>query len=95
MKVQRNSVKKCVLDRPAVSDLVGKVDSKARKPWIKHEVISKMDEQIKWKNDNSEEVQNHRKLKNELKRTPDKAKKEYHERANDKIVEFCRTGFMI
>ena len=54
-----------------------------------------MDEQIKWKNDNSEEVQNHRKLKNELKRTPDKAKKEYHERANDKIVEFCRTGFMI
>jgi hypothetical protein len=44
VEVQRNSIKKCVLDRLAVSDLVGKVDSRARKPWITYELIGNMDE---------------------------------------------------
>ena len=95
MEVQRKSIKKCVLDRLAMSDLVGKVDSGARKPRITHEVVGKMDEQRKWKNDKNEELQNYRKLRNKLKRTTDKAKKEYLESTSDKIVEFRRTGPLI
>ena len=89
MEVQRKSIKKCVLDRLAMSDLVGKVDSRARKPWmITHEVVGKMYEQRKRKNDKNEELQNYRKLRNKLKRTTDKAKKEYLESTSDKIMEF-------
>jgi hypothetical protein len=47
-----------------------------------------MDEQRKWKNDKNEELQNYRKLRNKLKRTTDKAKKEYLESTADKIMEF-------
>jgi hypothetical protein len=36
-----------VLD--TISDLVGKVEKRARKPWITQETISKMDERRKWK----------------------------------------------
>jgi len=32
VKVQWNNIKKCVLD--TTSDLIGKVDRKAKKPWI-------------------------------------------------------------
>jgi hypothetical protein len=32
VEVQWNNIKKCVLD--TMSDLIGKVDSKVRKPWI-------------------------------------------------------------
>ena len=32
-----------------ISDLVGKVEKRARKPWITQEMISKMDERRKWK----------------------------------------------
>jgi hypothetical protein len=42
-----------VLD--TVSDLVGKVERRARKPWMTQEVISKMDEQTKWSDVSSEE----------------------------------------
>jgi hypothetical protein len=35
-------MKKCLLD--IISDLVGRVESRARKPWISQEMISKMDE---------------------------------------------------
>jgi hypothetical protein len=38
-----------------MSDLVGKVDRRATKPWITQEIISKMDERRKWKNVNNEE----------------------------------------
>jgi hypothetical protein len=37
------NIKKFVSD--TVSDLVGKVDGKARKPWITQEIFSKMNEQ--------------------------------------------------
>jgi hypothetical protein len=53
VEVQCNNIKKCMLD--AMSDLVGKVEKKARKPWITQEMISKMDERRKWKNVNNEE----------------------------------------
>jgi hypothetical protein len=46
-------MKKYVLD--TVSDLVGKVERRARKPRITQEMISKMDERRKWKNVNNEE----------------------------------------
>jgi hypothetical protein len=42
VEVQWNNIKKCVLN--AMSDVVGKVDRRARKPWITQEMISKMDE---------------------------------------------------
>ena len=49
--------------------MVGKVEKRARKPWITQEIISKMDEQRKWKNVNTEEVRrNYTRLRNELKR---------------------------
>jgi hypothetical protein len=43
----------CLLDN--MSDCVGKVEKRARKPWIMQEMISKMDEQSKWKSVNNEE----------------------------------------
>jgi hypothetical protein len=58
-------------------------------------VIGKMEEQRKLKNDNNEELQNYIKLRNKLKRTTNKAKKEYLESTSDKIVEFQRTGPLI
>ena len=48
-----NNIKECVLD--TLSDLVGKVEKRARNPWITQEMISKMDERRKWKNVNTEE----------------------------------------
>jgi len=42
-----------VLD--TISDLVGKVEKRARTPWITQEMISKMYERRKWKNVNTEE----------------------------------------
>ena len=42
-----NNIQKCVLD--TMRDLVRKVDRKARKPQIAHEMINKMDEQKKVK----------------------------------------------
>jgi hypothetical protein len=38
-----------------LSDVVGKVDRKARKPWITLEMINKMDERRKWRKVNNEE----------------------------------------
>jgi len=60
-----------VLD--TISDLVGKVEKR-----ITLEMISKMSERRKWKNVNSEESrENYRRLRKELKRATDNAKKEY------------------
>jgi hypothetical protein len=39
---QWNNIKKCVLD--TVSDVNGKVDRKARKPWITQEMLNKRKE---------------------------------------------------
>jgi hypothetical protein len=56
-------------------------------------MISKMDERRKWKNVNNEEGgKNYRRLRNELKRVTDNAKKEYLESLCDEIIEFQRTG---
>jgi len=89
--VQWNNIKECVLD--TLSDLVGKVEKRARKPWITQEIISKMDERRKWKNVNIEEGRkNYQKLRNELKRATDKAKREYLENTCNEIMEFQRTG---
>jgi len=46
-----NNIKKCVLH--TVIDLDGKIDRKARRPWITHEMINKMDERRKLKNVNN------------------------------------------
>jgi len=63
-----------VLD--TISDLVGKVKKRARKPWTTLEMISEMDERRKWKDVNTEEGRkNYRRLRNELKRATDNAKK--------------------
>ena len=43
VEVQWNNIKECL----TVSDLVGKVEKRARKPWITQEMISKMDERRK------------------------------------------------
>jgi hypothetical protein len=89
--VQWKNIKECVLD--TISDLFGKVERRARKPTITHEMICKMDERRKWKNFNNEEGRrNYRRLRNELKRATDKAKNEYLEKTCAEIMEFHRTG---
>jgi hypothetical protein len=59
-------------------------------------MISKIDGQRKCKSGNNEGKkegkQNCRRLRNELKRTTDEAKKEYLESTCDRIMEFKRTG---
>jgi hypothetical protein len=57
------TISRCVLD--TVSGLVGKVERRARKPWITQEMISKMDVRREWKNVNNEEgSKNYRRLRN-------------------------------
>jgi hypothetical protein len=90
VEVQWNIYKKCVLD--TMSDLDGKVDRKARKPWIIQEMMSKMDEQRTWMNVNKEEgKKNLTRMGNELKSAKHKAMKEYFESTCD-IMELPRTG---
>ena len=75
VEVQWNNIKECVLN--TISDLVGKVEKRARKPWITQEMISKMDERRKWNNVNTEEGwKDYRRLRKELKRATDNAKNE-------------------
>ena len=89
--MQWNHIKGCVLD--TLSGLVGKVEKRARKPWITQKMISKMDERRKWKNVNTEEGRkNYPRLRNELKRATDSAKKEYLENMCNEIRGFQRTG---
>ena len=72
-----------------ISDLVGKIEKRARKPCITQEMISKMDERRKWKNVNTEEGRkDYRRLRNELKRATDNTKKEYLENICNEIMEF-------
>jgi len=52
-----------------------------------------MNERRKWENVSTDEGRkNYRKLRNELKRATDKAKKEYLENICKEIMEFQRTG---
>ena len=52
-----------------------------------------MDERRKWKNVNTGEGRrNYRRLRNELKRATENAKKEYLENICKEIMEFQRTG---
>ena len=68
VEVQWSNIKECVLDN--LSDLVGKVEKRAKKPWITQEMISKMDERRKWKNVSNEEGRkNYRRLRKELKKS--------------------------
>jgi hypothetical protein len=93
-EVQWNNIKECMLD--TISDLVGKVEKIARKPWLAKEMVSKMDERRKLNNVNNEEgTRNYRRQRNELKRATEKAKKEYLENICNEIMEFQRTDVMI
>ena len=76
-----------------VTDLAGKVEKRARKPWITQEMISKTGERRKWKNVNNEDGRkNYRRLRNKLKSATETAKKEYPENICNEIIEFQRTG---
>jgi hypothetical protein len=91
VEVQWNNIKECVLD--TLGDQVGKVEKRARKTWNTQEMISNMDEKRKCKNVNTEEDRkNYRRLRNELKRATDNAKKEYLENVCKEFMEFQRTG---
>jgi len=55
-------------------------------------MINKIEERRKWKNVNNEEgKKNYRRLRKELKRATDNAKKEYLENVCNEITEFQRT----
>jgi hypothetical protein len=79
-----------VLD--TISDWVGEVDRKARKPYITKEIINKMDERRKWKNVNNEGRNTYQKTEEQTERATDKATMEYFQSVCDNIVEFQRTG---
>ena len=90
--MQWKNIKKCASD--TIGDLVGKVEKRARKPWITQEMISKMNERKKWKNVNTEEGRrNYRRLKIELKRATEKARKEHLENICNEIMEICPASF--
>ena len=56
-------------------------------------MISKMDKRRKWKIFNTEKGRrNYRRLRNELNRATEKAKKEYLENAYTEVMEFHRTS---
>ena len=83
-------ITECVKD--TINDLVGKVEKRARKPWITQEMMSKIDERRKWKNvNNVEGKKNYRRLKNELKRATDNAKTEYLENICNESMDLQRT----
>ena len=91
--VQWNNTKECVLD--TLSDLVGIVEKRARKPWITQEMISKMDERRKWKNVNTEEGgKNYRRLRNEWKRATNNARKNILRTYVTKLWNFKEEGVM-
>jgi type I site-specific restriction endonuclease len=90
VEVQWKNIKECVLD--TINDRVGKVEKRARKSWITREMMDKIDERRKWKNVNTEEgKKKYRRLRNELKRATDSAKKEYLDNICNEITEFQRT----
>ena len=92
--MQWNNIKECMVD--TISDLVGKVEKRARIPWITQEMTSKMGERRKWKNVNNEEGRrDYRRLRNELKRATETAKNEYLENICNEIIEFQKQGVMI
>jgi hypothetical protein len=92
--VQWNNINECVLD--TLSDLVVKVEKRARKPWITQEITSKMDKRRKLKNFNTEEGrENYRVLRNELKRATDNAKRNILSTNVTKLWNFKEQGVMV
>jgi hypothetical protein len=64
---QWKNIKECVLD--TTSDLAGKVEKRARKPWITHEMKIKMDEKGSGRLSTLKKAgRNYRRLRNELKK---------------------------
>jgi len=87
-------IKKCILPFILNRNRRFKFDKyqRARKPWITQEMISKMDERRKCKNVNTEEGRgNYRRVRNELKRATEKARKGYLENICNEIMEIQRT----
>jgi hypothetical protein len=83
---QWNNMKKFLLD--TMSDCMGKVDKRARKPWITQEMNSKINEQRKWKMIIKKRKQKScRRLNNELRRATGRVKLEYLEIKCDEITE--------
>ena len=79
-----------------ISDLVCNVEKRARKPWITQEMISKMDERRKWKNVNTEEGRtNYSRLRKELKRVTEKAKKNILRTHIQRLWNFTEQAVMI
>jgi hypothetical protein len=68
------------------------VEKRARKPCITQEMISTMNERRKLKNVNTEEGRKkYRRLRKELKRDTEKARKEYLQNICNEIMEMQRT----
>jgi type I site-specific restriction-modification system R (restriction) subunit len=86
--MQGKNIKECVLD--TISDLVRKVQKRARKPWITQEMLNKVTKEME--ECIQQRRKNHRRLTNELKTTTHKSKKEYLKSICYDIMEFQRTG---
>jgi len=92
--VQWKNIKQCVLD--TISDLVGKVEKRARKPWITQEMISKMDEQRKLKNVKTEEGRrNYMRLRTNLKEPQKRPKRNILRTHVQRLWNFTEQAVMI
>lgn len=70
---------------------VGRSVQRSRKEWITQDILDKMEERRKWKNDGTEHGRNqYKKLNNELRRETDKAREKWMEEQCEKIEELER-----
>jgi len=67
--------------------------SEARKPWVTHEMIRKMDERRKWKNVSTDVgVKKYKQLNNELRRETDKAREDWWMEQSQNLDELDSKG---
>ncbi|KAI5717433.1 hypothetical protein M8J77_005795 [Diaphorina citri] len=70
---------------------VGRSVQRSRKEWITQDILDKMEERRKWKNDGTEHGRNqYKKLNNKLRRETDKAREKWMEEQCEKIEELER-----
>ena len=84
---------KGVVMKTAMKVIGYKQKKTARKPWITHEMIEKMEERRRWKNvPSTDGKQAYRRLNNELRRETDKAKEKWWKEECENLEEMAKRG---
>ncbi|KAL1446126.1 hypothetical protein WDU94_014018 [Cyamophila willieti] len=86
VKEEWNAMKDTILD--SLEKNIGKKTERTRKEWITKEMLDKMEERRRWKNDSTDKGRKqYKKLNNELRRETDKAREKWMEEQCEKIEE--------